>query len=368
MVVAKLHRNNALKQSNRLIMARYKLTLYEQRMIIAICSQLHSIDDFEPVRVRVADMADFCNFKGKDAYNRVHNTLLRLMRRTLQIMKPDGTYYVTHWLQTADYIEGGGIIEYGVDKLLIPDFINLKEAYFSTSAQKMMELKGDYSARLYFMIGKMAKIGEFDLPLAQIKESFELGKTYDIITNIKSRVIEPSLTEINEKTDLNITWKYIKEGRKITKLHIKVQKKDAKMAEIPSDKQDLYDKFVGERWGVSPAKAAALLRYSRVRIERNIRYAYSNRAGKENNMGGWLVSCIESDHAGIQAEAQDDAKARAEAKQQAETAAAAAAIRTENNELLGQDLFKDLDAGEGAKEKPSKEQMLQAFYEKYGKA
>lgn len=364
MVVAKLHRNNTIKQSNRLIMARYKLTLYEQRMIIAICSQLHSIDDFEPVRVRVADMADFCNFKGKDAYNRVHNTLLRLMRRTLQIMKPDGTYYVTHWLQTADYIDGGGIIEYGVDKLLIPDFINLKEAYFSTSAQKMMELKGDYSARLYFMIGKMVKVGEFDLSLNQIKESFELGKTYDIITNIKKRVIEPSLAEINDKTDLNVTWNYVKEGRKITKLHIKVEKKDAKTAELPSDKQDLYDKLIGERWGVSPAKAAALLKYSRVRLERNIRYAYDNRKGKEANMGGWLVSCIEADHAGQQAEAQDAAAKRADEKHQAEIRAAAEAIRAENTEL-GQNLFEEPEpdaADTGHIEK------LHALYAKLGKA
>ena len=141
-----------------------------------------------------------------------------------------------------------------------------------------------------------------------------------------------------------------------------------KKIEIDAGKQDIYDKLIDERWGVSPDRAARLVRtYSRVRIERNIRYAYNNRQGKEANMGGWLVSCIEADHAGAQAEAQDAAKARAEEKQQAESAAAAAAIRAENNELLGQDLFKDL-AEESVTEKPSKEQLLQAYYAKYGKA
>ena len=59
--------NKTIKQSNRLIEAKYKLTSQEQKLVIAICAQLDkNAANFDTIRIKVADFANFCNIKSTD--------------------------------------------------------------------------------------------------------------------------------------------------------------------------------------------------------------------------------------------------------------------------------------------------------------
>ena len=230
----KINPNQTIKQSNRLVVARYRLTKYEQRMMIAVCSQLNkNANEFETVRVRVKDLANFCNFKGESAYNKVHTTILKLMSRTLQIKKDDGKWYITHWLQSAEYLEGG-IVEYCIDQRLKPDLLQLKSAYLTTNAEPLMRFNRDYSARMYFILKKMLKIREFERELDYFRDRFQLGKTYGLFANLKNRIIEPALEEINAISDISVRHKYIKEGRAFTKIHFIVELKTDKKEIAPT--------------------------------------------------------------------------------------------------------------------------------------
>ena len=230
--IININPNKTIKQSNKLVVARYRLTKYEQRMMIAICSQLNkNADEFETVRVRAKDLADFCRFKGQDAYRKVHSTILKLMTRTLQIQKDDGKWYITHWLQSAEYLEGG-IIEYRIDQKLKPDLLQLKSAYLSTPAEPLMQFKRDYSARLYFLLRRMVKLREYTCDLDFIRDRFQLGETYKQISNLKDRILEPALTEINEISDIEVKHEYIKEGRSYKKIHFFIRLKKAEKKEI----------------------------------------------------------------------------------------------------------------------------------------
>lgn len=224
----KLDASKTIKQSNRLVVARYRLTKYEQRMMIAICSQLNKdADEFETIRVNVKDLADFCHFKGEDAYRKVHSTMIKLMSRTLQIQMENGKWYITHWLQTAKYLNGG-IIEYCIDQNLKPELLQLKSAYLTTSVEPLMRFKRDYSARLYFILRKIVKLKDYTYDLDFFIDRFQLGKTYKQISNLKNRVIEPALEEINEKSDISVWHEYIKEGRSYKKIHFIVDVKSEK--------------------------------------------------------------------------------------------------------------------------------------------
>lgn len=237
--IKQINPKQIIKQSNRLVVARYRLTKYEQRMMIAICSQLNkNADEFETVRVRAKDLADFCKFKGQDAYRKVHSTILKLMSRTLQIQKDDGKWYLTHWLQSAEYLEGG-IIEYCIDQRLKPDLLQLKSAYLSTSAEPLMNFSRDYSARLYFILKKLVRLQTYIYDLDFFVDRFQLGKTYKQISNLKNRVLEPAIAEINEKSDILVRHDYIKEGRAYTKIQFIIFLKDEKNEDLKTDKKEI---------------------------------------------------------------------------------------------------------------------------------
>ena len=325
--------NNAtIKQSNKLIEARYKLSLYEQRMVIAICSQLdENTENFSKVRVRVADIAKFCNFDNRMGYTQVKNTIKKLATRTLEIQHGND-WYITHWLQSAKYISEESVIEYKIDEELKPELLQLKSAYLRTQAAPILTFSRDYSARIYFILKKMLKVKTFDYSLDFFRETLVLGKSYSLFANLKNKVLDPAFKEINEKSDIKVKYRYVKDGRSYSKVHFIVTLKDkAKKIEAQETKLEqeagqirLCDEGLSEEAqyakdrllarGVNNDVATTLVNhYSAKLIMNNLRYAESQK-DTANNLAGLIVSFIKNDTAGKNELEKQEAKKREEAR------------------------------------------------------
>lgn len=321
--------NKTIKQSNRLIEAKYKLTSQEQKLVIAICSQLDkNAANFDTIRIKVADFANFCNIKSTNKYAEVRRIVMRLLDRKLLIHKADGGWYGTHWLQSAEYIPAESVIEYRIDERLKPELLQLKAAYLDTAAQPLMEFKCDYSARIYFLLKKMLKIKEFEYDLDFIRERFQLSKSYQIFFNLKNKVIEPAIAEINEKSDIQVKHEYIKQGRSFTKIHFTVtlKKEPSKeeilekeygqqrlIEQISDDVQELADKLI--RRGVDAGKAKRLAkRFDKERIIKNLNQALRQK-DTATNLAGLIITFIEKDIAGQNEQAKKELAERERAKQ-----------------------------------------------------
>ena len=170
--ITRLDQNASLKQANSLVEAKYRLTTYEQRMIIAICSQLKNETDLPKIHVRIDNLADFCKFPASKKLDMVRSTARKLRSRTLEFLKPDGKWYITGWINSADLLEDG-TIEFVIDEKLKPHLLQLKSAYLLTPAAPLMEFKCDYTARLYFLMKKMLKVHTFEYKL-----DFDIDETY----------------------------------------------------------------------------------------------------------------------------------------------------------------------------------------------
>jgi len=238
--VSKLNNNRQIKQSNNLCNARYKLTVYEQRMVIAICSQIDDRKGELPiVKVKAKDLADFCGFDPSKKYTMVKTTARTLRSRTLEYQMPNGDWYITGWINSAFYDSKDGTITFTFDERLKPDLLNLKSAYLLTPAEPLMKFDRDYSVRLYFILKKMLKIRDFEKDLDFFRDRFQLSKSYEIFFNLKNKVIEPAIAEINAKSDIRVWHEYIKKGRIYTKIHfiVNLKKNDKKEIAPPAEKQ-----------------------------------------------------------------------------------------------------------------------------------
>lgn len=321
--------NQPLKQSNRLIEAKYKLTKYEQRMMLAICSQLDkNAENFSTVRVNVADMAKFCNFDNTKGYSHVKSTIKKLATRTLEIKSSNGDWYITHWLQSAKYISAESVIEYRVDDNLKPELLQLKQAYLSTPVLPLMEFRSDYSTRFYLLLKKMLKVKDFYYELDFIRERFQLSKSYKQISNLKNFVIEPAIAEINEKSDISVKHEYIKQGRSFTKIHFTVTLKkpvseeekieeetgQLRLGGVMSDSvQELADKLI--KRGVSAGRAKQVAKkYDSERINRNLALAVKQK-DTADNLPGLIMHFIKEDTAGQNAQAKAEVKKREEKRE-----------------------------------------------------
>lgn len=314
---------NEVRKSNQLIEARYRLTLGEQRLILHLCSLIHSSDkDFKSYEIRVKDFAKmFALEKRNNIYKAVENAAKELAGKRLDISRDGKEIYVS-WLSYVEYVEGSGIVKVEFHRSLKPYLLQLQEYGNFTKYQvnHVVSFKSQYSIRLYELLKQKA----FTAEKRKFSRCFEIESfrsilgiavnEYEVFSNLRRKVIEPAIEEVSEYTDLEITdVHYGKTGRKVTDITFDVEIRQAdeiqalqlEMEEEPPKEQPhpLVERLISLGFAVEIAQRYKT-KYGTKRIERNIAYtlakqqegavkdipAYLNMAIKEDMGGGWEVA------------------------------------------------------------------------------
>src|SRR5512146_2135960 len=100
------HGQTLVTKHNKLIQARYALSLQEKRLILWLVSAIRPGDtDFHSYRVSVRALAELLGVeKNKNVHAQVAAITRRLMRRVIEIDKLDEKRALQiHWLSSAEY-------------------------------------------------------------------------------------------------------------------------------------------------------------------------------------------------------------------------------------------------------------------------
>ena len=325
--------NPVLKMSNRLIEGRYNLTPVEQKVLIAMAAVISkNTKEFDKVKIRVKDLIDFCEIEETNGYKLVKSATKQLLKRTLEIQYANGDWFGTHWLQSAYYKHKDAVIEYEIDKNLKDDFLNLYKAYLATPAKLLIKFDNRYTPRLYNLLKKMIKVKDFEYEIEYFCDRFMLPESYrNKHTHFEKKFMKVCVDEINDKSDIFVEYKYIKEGRSYTNIHFSVtlkkndnieEKVEVKSLQSSSDNNDdklydeqqkIYDRLVNRGIGVRKAKSL-VKKYELAIIERNLRYAVQQK-DTSTNLPGLIITFIEQDIAGQNEKAKKEAKEREEERQ-----------------------------------------------------
>jgi hypothetical protein len=78
----KLDINNKITQSNDLVVAQYKLSLNEQKIMLCLISLIQPTDtDFKVYKLKIKDLLDILDIKNKKFYKEVQMITGNLIRR-----------------------------------------------------------------------------------------------------------------------------------------------------------------------------------------------------------------------------------------------------------------------------------------------
>ena len=209
----KVNFDAALKESNRLVNACYFLTLTEQKIMLAVISQLSKdADNLEISKINVRDLAKLCNFEQNVAYKQVRKATLTLMKRVLRLRDKNGDEYATHWVQSCRFIKGrsgqDSCVVYHIDGSIRDDLLKLHEAYVCVKLADAFKLSSQYAIRLYLIGLEWLNVGCYNTTPERLRKTFGLDgkKSYATYWNLYNRVIEPAIEQINERTDIKITY------------------------------------------------------------------------------------------------------------------------------------------------------------------
>ena len=245
-------KNYLVTQSNKLIDARQvqPLTPREQKLVLAFVSMIQPEDkDFKVYSLEIKTFHKLLNIKGRENYTQIRNILKKLMTKTIEIPTENG-YLITHWASHIEYITGEGRVEFSFEPKLKPYLLQLKRDFTSYRLINALLLNSSYSIRLYELLKKWQKIGKWRVNVDELRKMLGANqKSYNVYGNFKNRVLKPSIEEVNNETDINVSYKEIKEVRKVVAIEFKVKNTvhnsiglDVISDEVPSDELNYTDK------------------------------------------------------------------------------------------------------------------------------
>ena len=218
-------RKNVTK-SNDLVQAAYKLTLNEQRLLLAAIAQIDPRKPMpRPISITAPDFAEQYGMPIKQAYEALKEATSALYERDIKTF--DGRFKSRfRWVDRVDYLDGGGETKLYFTVHVQPYLVHLNKSFTTYELKRIADLSSTHSIRLFELLQQFKSTGFYTVSVAGFRELLELGPSYERYSNLKLKVIDPAIAELKEKSGLLIELKTEKKGRSIERLIFKFRDDD----------------------------------------------------------------------------------------------------------------------------------------------
>ena len=237
-------KNGLVVKDNALMNASYNLEVTEQRLILlAIISARETgagITSDSKLEIYASDYSKQFNVTKEASYKALKSAVNNLFERQFSFQeetkKGVGTVR-SRWVSRIKYIDDSAILEITFAPDVVPLITRLEKHFTSYQIIQVAQLTGKYAIRLYELLIAWREVGKVPpLELSEFRKQLGVeDHEYKAMNHFKSRVLEPSIKQINEHTDIIVTYEQHKKGRLITGFSFKFKQKKPKQAEIATE-------------------------------------------------------------------------------------------------------------------------------------
>ena len=220
-------------KDNALINASYNLDLVEQRLILlAIIEARESgkgINANDPLIIHAESYINQFNVHRNGAYKALKDACDDLFARqfSYQSLSEKGNIqnHRSRWVSEVIYVEREAVVKLIFSPAIIPLITRLEEQFTKYDIEQVRELSTGYAVRLYEILIAWRSTGK--TPIIEIQEFRKklgvLDTEYKQMNDFKKRVLDPSINQINDKTDIKVKVEQHKTGRTISGFSFQVQ-------------------------------------------------------------------------------------------------------------------------------------------------
>lgn len=229
--IAKIQNRQVVKANSLIQKSRIPISscsLQQQKALLYLISQLKP--EQKEFTTQIFDIVEFCNVCGIDPQQGKNYRDLKAAIKGLRDLSfwvrggEDEDEILMSWIQEVSISHKSGLIKIKFSDVLKPYLLELKEKFTQYELKYAMVMRSKYSLRLYEILKSYANINDVvNISLKRLKTlmSLDYEKWYDI----KRKVIDVALNEINIYTDLNIEYIPIKKGRSFYSIDFYIYKK-----------------------------------------------------------------------------------------------------------------------------------------------
>lgn len=250
---------------NRVVECYRSMSLDEKRLFLMATplARTTKVSSNDPIFISSSEFSRECGIDLSTAYTALESATDRLFTRFFGYTNTEGNRVRIRWLNKVIYLKNqGGTELYFTDEvlLLLREFDALNP-YTKYKKEIVLRLKKDYSLDFYHLAKKHQTMGGFQITLNELFEQLGLPESYQDLSNLKKRVIKPSLDEITANTDIDLSYENVKRGRSVVGFKFIVKEKPKpKVIETGRDPNtpDLFHKMTESQLDTFSSKLSEL--------------------------------------------------------------------------------------------------------------
>lgn len=223
-----IERDYKVIKANEIIQkAKFDLGLLEQKTFCYAVSKIKPDDkEGKEYTFSINEYCDVCGIKRNDGrtIENVKEALQRLRDKSFYLVNEDGAHILIGWLSKVVVLPKSGKIKIRFDEDMQNYLMGLYNNYTQYSLLCVLPMHSSYSIRMYELLKSYAGLKHKDFDIDELKK--KLAAPYERFPDFRRKVIEVAVREINQYTDIEISWEPIKRGRKVVKVHFDILNRD----------------------------------------------------------------------------------------------------------------------------------------------
>ncbi len=243
--------DKSVNMSNALARACHSLSLAEKRIVAMAIAQTDSlpaknlvlgVNQGWKMKLEAAEYAQVFDLDADTAYNQLQEASKTLFTRYIRVMEDTKRGLKErrfHWISGMVYHHGEGWAELNFTPEVAPHLLALRSKFVTYKLKQAAALRSAYSWRLFECLQSWGGTGLWVVSIEEFAHAMDVPDKYLAdFTDIRRRVIEPSIAELILKSGMLIDWKTLKAGRKVTGLEFRFafEGADPKAAKAKSTK------------------------------------------------------------------------------------------------------------------------------------
>ena len=225
-----------IKQHNAITSGKYEYTSCMLDILFMVLALMDgNRPDKREYQIYVNDIETITGRKWN--YQQLREATESIGSRMFEIETPQSLKQL--WLfSSVEYLIGTGSFVVKINEDAMPYFFELKNNFTMLYLKSVLSCTSKYAKRLYAIACQWRSVGSVTFEISELKRILGLinkkgEEQFERISEFKTKVLEIAAKQINEFTDINISFELIKRGRSFQKVKLLIDKMPSTQQELP---------------------------------------------------------------------------------------------------------------------------------------
>ncbi len=248
-----------IREPLKLLTSTTEFGFFERRLYWLVLREIRNIQAVEKMKIKPYEELKF-RFHYSEVIKGHPNSSIKkvldlIQKRTINWEDENGKHTNVVVFPMAEYWPKKGVIELTMYHAVIPIFLYLGSGYVQYGYEDALILSSEYAQLLFTSLARFRNTGIWRISLSELRQLIGAKeKSYNNYSAFRTRVIDLSLRQINEHTNLNVTYEPVMQGRAVvgiefhilTKIPPEELEKENKRAEMKQRLDELMQLDIAE--------------------------------------------------------------------------------------------------------------------------